>query len=337
MGGHMKQILVTGGMGYIGSHTCVMLLNDGYEVVIVDNLYNSEMDVLTSIELLTGKKPKFVKCDVTDMDALEDVFKQFSFEAVIHFAGMKAVGESVSKPIMYYDNNLCGTINLLKCMALYKCKNLVFSSSATVYGDQPSPMIETYQRFTTNPYGATKRQIEEILEDVSKADSEWSIHTLRYFNPVGAHPSGLLGENPKGIPNNLVPYIAKTAIGELEVINVFGDDYDTHDGTGVRDYIHVMDLAEGHLKSLVQVFKSKGLEAINLGTGKGSSVLEMIQAFEKASDKKINYRIVERRPGDVATCFADVSKARDLLGWSAKYSIDDMCRDHWNYQVKHQS
>jgi len=329
------NILVTGGTGYIGSHTVVVLQEAGFQVIIVDNLSNSSIETLDKIKEITGIAPIFYQVDVCNESELKEVFNKHQIDAVIHFAGLKAVGESVEKPLLYYRNNLIGTLNLLQCMQEVGCKKLVFSSSATVYGDTISPMKEKFKRATTNPYGATKRQIEEILEDVSKSDSEWAITNLRYFNPVGAHPSGLIGETPNGIPNNLVPYIAKVATGELEYLKVFGGDYVTKDGTGVRDYIHVMDLVEGHLSALEYIVNNKGVHKINLGTGNGYSVLEMLTAFGKACGKEIPYKIVDRRPGDIAICYADAKKAKEVLNWSASRDINQMCIDHWNYQKNH--
>lgn len=328
------NILVTGGTGYIGSHAVVVLMQAGYQVIVVDNLSNSSIETLDQIKEITGTTPSFYQIDICNEQALKEVFQKHQIDAVIHFAGLKAVGESVEKPLLYYRNNLTGTLNLLACMQEYGCKKLVFSSSATVYGDTISPMKEEYVRSTTNPYGATKRQIEEILEDLAKSDSEWSIASLRYFNPVGAHPCGLIGENPNGIPNNLVPFIAKVASGQLEYLKVFGGDYVTKDGTGVRDYIHVVDLVEGHLSALEYIVNHNGIQMINLGTGNGYSVLEMIKAFGEACGKEIPYKIVDRRPGDIAICYADSEKAKEILNWSASRDLSQMCADHWNYQIK---
>jgi UDP-glucose 4-epimerase len=326
-------ILVTGGAGYIGSHTCVELLNNGYEIVIVDNLSNSKPGALTRIEELTGKTFKFYQVDLLDQEELEKVFAENEITAVIHFAGLKAVGESVSIPLRYYHNNITGTLILCELMSKYYVKNLVFSSSATVYGmPEKMPISEDAPLSATNPYGRTKLMIEEILRDLYVADKEWSIALLRYFNPVGAHVSGRIGEDPSGIPNNLMPYITQVAIGKLEKLQVFGNDYPTVDGTGVRDYIHVVDLAKGHLKALEQVVRDQGVEAYNLGTGVGYSVLQMVEAFEKASEKKVPYQIVDRRPGDVAICYADPEKAKAKLGWTAEKGIDEMCRDSWRWQ-----
>ena len=331
------KVLVTGGTGYIGSHTCVELLNNGYEVIIIDNLVNSKKDVVDKIESITGKKVKFYENDVCDKEALRRVFKENkNIEAVLHFAGLKAVGESVSKPIMYYENNLISTLSLVEVMNEFNCKNIVFSSSATVYGDpEVLPITEDLPvGGTTNPYGTTKYFIERILEDVCVSDPDFSVVLLRYFNPIGAHESGLIGENPNGIPNNLMPYIIKVATGELPILSVFGDDYDTPDGTGVRDYIHVVDLAKGHICALAKALKSKGTNIYNLGTGHGYSVLDLINNFEKVNNIKINYKIVERRPGDIATCYADPSKAEKELGWKATHDIEDMCRDAYNFIKK---
>ncbi len=326
------NILITGGTGYIGSHTAVVMQEAGYHVIIADNLSNSSLDTLDNIKAITGIKPTFYQIDVCNEGELSKVFDQHKIDAVIHFAGLKAVGESVEKPLMYFRNNIIGTLNLLQCMQNAGCKRLVFSSSATVYGDNVSPMNEEFKRHTTNPYGATKRQIEEILEDISKSDPEWAIALLRYFNPVGAHQSGLIGENPNGIPNNLVPYIAKVADGDLEYLKVFGDDYVTKDGTGIRDYIHVMDLAEGHLSALEYLSNNQGTHAFNLGTGIGYSVLEMVKTFSEACGVDIPYKITPRRPGDIAVCYADVTKAEKYLGWTASRDLKQMCADHWNYQ-----
>ena len=327
------KILVTGGTGYIGSHTCVELIQNNHEVVIVDNLYNSKKDVLDKIEKITGVKPKFYEIDILDSNKLEDVFKENEFDAVIHFAGYKAVGESVSIPLTYYKNNIAGSINLYELMNKYNVKNLVFSSSATVYGDDfEVPFKEEYGLgTTTNPYGTTKKMNEMILTDLCKANANMSTVLLRYFNPIGAHESGLIGEIPNGIPNNLVPYIAQTAIGQREYLKVFGDDYDTIDGTGVRDYIHVVDLAMAHVLAIEYAAKHNGCEVINIGTGKGYSVLEVLHAYEKACGHQIAYKIVERRQGDIATCYADTKKAKDLLGFEAKFDIDRMCQDSYRF------
>ena len=327
-------VLITGGAGYIGSHTTIELLNAGYEVVIVDNLSNSSEIVLERVEEITGKKVKFYKLDLLDEENLEKVFKENKLEAAIHFAGLKAVGESVEKPLEYYHNNLTSTLVLLKLMKKYDVKNFVFSSSATVYGDSKEvPFKESSPlQHATNPYGNTKAIIEDILRDLYKSDNTWNIAILRYFNPIGAHESGKIGENPKGIPNNLMPYITKVAVGKLEKLRIFGDDYDTPDGTGVRDYIHVVDLAKGHVKALDKLKTNSGLVTYNLGTGKGVSVLDMVKAFSKACGKDIPYEIVARRAGDIATCYADASKANEELGWKAEKNLDDMCEDSWRWQ-----
>lgn len=328
------SILVTGGAGYIGSHTCVELLNAGKDVIVLDNLINSKEEVLNRIKKITGKYVKFYKADLLDRQAVKKVFEENKIDSVIHFAALKAVGESVAKPIEYYSNNLTGTLILIDEMRKHNVKKIVFSSSATVYGDPAKlPITEDMPLSTTNPYGTTKLFIEQILKDVYKSDNEWSISILRYFNPIGAHESGLIGEDPQGIPNNLIPYIARVAIGKLEKLSVYGNDYNTHDGTGVRDYIHVVDLAKGHLKALDMLDKKgSGVYVHNLGTGIGYSVLDVVKAFEKASGKKVNYQIVARRPGDIASCYADPSKAEKELGWKAEKSIDDMCKDTWRFQ-----
>ncbi|MDY5910516.1 MAG: UDP-glucose 4-epimerase GalE [Inconstantimicrobium porci] len=327
-------VLITGGAGYIGSHTTIEVLNAGYEVVIVDNLSNSSEIVLDRVEEITGKKVKFYKLDLLDEENVEKVFKENKIEAAIHFAGLKAVGESVEKPLEYYHNNLTSTLVLLKLMKKYDVKNFVFSSSATVYGDSKEvPFKESSPlQHATNPYGNTKAIIEDILRDLYKSDNTWNIAILRYFNPIGAHESGKIGENPKGIPNNLMPYITKVAVGKLEKLRIFGDDYDTPDGTGVRDYIHVVDLAKGHVKALDKLNTNSGLVTYNLGTGNGVSVLDMVKAFSKACGKDIPYEIVARRPGDIATCYADATKANEELGWKAEKNLDDMCADSWNWQ-----
>ncbi len=332
------RILVTGGTGYIGSHTCVELITKGHEVVIVDNLYNSNIDVLDKIEAITGVKPKFYEVDILDKEGLDRVFKENDFDAIIHFAGYKAVGESCVIPLTYYKNNISGSINLYECMAAHHVDNIVFSSSATVYGDNfEVPFKEEYgQGDTTNPYGTTKKFNEIILEDFCKANKDISAVSLRYFNPIGAHPSGLLGEDPKGIPNNLVPYIAKVATGELDHLNVFGDDYDTIDGTGVRDYIHVVDLAKAHVKAIEYAQRHKGAEVINVGSGKGYSVLEVLHAYEKACGKKLAYEVKDRRPGDIAVSYADTKKAKELLDFEVELDIEDMCRDSYNFMIKSQ-
>ena len=327
------KILVTGGAGYIGSHTCVELLNAGYEVVIVDNFSNSKPVVLERIREITGKDFSFYEIDITDKEAFRKVFEEHKLDAAIHFAGYKAVGESVSIPLMYYRNNLVSTFALCELMSEYNVKKLVFSSSATVYGvPKTVPIRENFPLSTTNPYGATKLMIEGILRDLYTSDNDWSIALLRYFNPIGAHKSGRIGEDPNGIPNNLMPYISQVAIGKRECLSVFGDDYDTIDGTGVRDYIHVVDLAQGHLKAVEKVMSDKGVDAYNLGTGNGYSVLQMVKAFEKASGRTVNYKIAPRRSGDVAECFADPAYAKEKLGWSAVYELDTMCEDAWRWQ-----
>lgn len=327
------QILVTGGTGYIGSHTCVELLNRNFEVVIIDNLSNSKREVVDKIEKITNKKVKFYEGDVADNSLVNKIFSENKIDAVIHFAGYKAVGESVKYPLMYYHNNLETTLNLLEVMNKFNCKTFIFSSSATVYGKPKElPIKETSELHTTNPYGTTKLMIETILKDLSLSDPDWCITVLRYFNPVGAHESGLIGEEPKGIPNNLMPYIVRVAAGKLEQLSVFGNDYNTHDGTGVRDYIHVVDLAKGHIKALEKLEKeNEGLYIYNLGTGTGYSVLDMVKSFENATGQKVNYKIVDRRPGDIAECYADPKKAKEELEWEAEKNLEDMCVDSWNY------
>jgi len=326
-------ILTTGGAGYIGSHTCIELVNAGYDVVVVDNLDNSSEKSLDRVEKIVGKKIKFYKEDVRDKEALRKIFRENDIEAVIHFAGLKAVGESVAKPIEYYDNNLISTLVLLEVMREFNCKRLVFSSSATVYGvAKEMPLTEDMPLGAINPYGRTKLFIEEMLRDVYVSDKEWSIALLRYFNPIGAHISGTIGEDPKGIPNNLMPYIAQVAVGRLEKLHVFGNDYNTVDGTGVRDYIHVVDLAGGHVKAVEWTGKSTGCEAINLGTGNGISVLQLRDAFQKASGVEVPYVIDPRRPGDPDEVYANATKAKELLGWEAKKNVDDMCQDSWRWQ-----
>lgn len=329
-------ILVTGGAGYIGSHTCVELLNAGYDVVIIDNLYNSNQKAVDRIEEITGKKVKFYPDDMMDRAAVKRVFDENQIDAVIHFAGLKAVGESVHKPIEYYRTNIGSTLNLTDEMRAHGCKNIIFSSSATVYGDPAEiPITENCPKGTcTNPYGWTKWMQEQILTDIHTADPEWNVILLRYFNPIGAHKSGLIGEDPKGIPNNLLPYVAQVAIGKLPEINVFGNDYDTPDGTGVRDYIHVVDLARGHVKAIERFAKKDGVFICNLGTGHGYSVLDVIHAFENACGKELPYVIRERRPGDIATCYSSPAKAEKELGWTAEFDLEDMCRDSWNWQQK---
>lgn len=326
-------ILVTGGAGYIGSHTVIELLNEGREVVIVDDYSNSKPEVLNRIKELLGKDFVFHEVDITDKDALKEVFKQHDLEAVIHFAGYKAVGESVAKPLMYYRNNLNSTIVLMELMNEFDVKNMVFSSSATVYGmNNEAPFTEDMPLSTTNPYGTTKLFIEQFIQDQVAADPSWSAALLRYFNPIGAHKSGRIGEDPNDIPNNLMPYITQVAVGKLEKLSVYGDDYDTPDGTGLRDYIHVVDLAKGHIKALESVLETRGVEAYNLGTGVGYSVLDVVKAFEAANNVEIPYQIVDRRPGDIGTSYADATKAHKVLGWTAELGIEDMCRDSWNWQ-----
>ncbi|MBE6707748.1 MAG: UDP-glucose 4-epimerase GalE [Ruminococcaceae bacterium] len=328
-------ILVTGGTGFIGSHTVVELIKDGREVVILDNLLNSKECVLDRIETITGTRPKFYKVDLLDLEATQRVFDENKIDSVIHFAGLKAVGESVEKPLYYYHNNLTGTFNLCRAMLDHDCKMIVFSSSATVYGNPKSvPIMEDFPLSTTNPYGETKLMIERILADICHANPDWSVSILRYFNPIGAHESGLIGEDPRGIPNNLLPYISKVAAGKLECLSVFGNDYNTHDGTGVRDYIHVVDLADAHLKALDLAATRKGIDYFNIGTGTGYSVLDVIGAFENATGLKVNYKIVDRRPGDIDECYADPAKAKNLLGWTAKRGIKEMCEDLAHWQAK---
>jgi UDP-glucose 4-epimerase len=327
------NVLVTGGAGYIGSHTCVELLNAGFDVIVVDNLVNSKEEALKRVQELTGKSLTFYKTDLRNKKALDDVFTKHEIDAVIHFAGLKSVGESVEIPLKYYHNNITGTLMLCEIMKEHNVKKMVFSSSSTVYGDPHTvPIKEDFPLHATNPYGRTKLMIEEILRDIHIADHDWSIALLRYFNPVGAHDSGRIGEDPNGIPNNLLPYISQVAVGKLQKLSVFGDDYPTHDGTGVRDYIHVVDLAVGHLKALEKIDTTNGVLTYNLGTGKGNSVLDVVKAFEKASGKKIPYQIVDRRPGDIAKCFADPTKAIKELGWKAEKDIDDMCKSTWRWQ-----
>lgn len=330
------SVLVTGGMGFIGSHTVVELLNSGEDAIIVDNLSNSKKETLDAIKKITNKVPKFYNVDIRNKESLDNVFKENKdINAVIHFAALKAVGESVEKPIEYYDNNILGTIALLDVMRNNNVKKIIFSSSATVYGSPKTvPIKEDFPKSATNPYGQTKVMVEQILSDVYTSDNEWSIILLRYFNPIGAHESGLIGESPNGIPNNLMPYINQVALGKLDHLRVFGDDYKTPDGTGVRDYIHVVDLAKGHVNALNRANKMTGVESYNLGTGKGYSVLEIIKNFEKATGQKIKYEIVERRAGDIAECYADPSKAREMLGWTAEKDLEQMCKDSWNFTSK---
>lgn len=329
------KILVTGGAGYIGSHTCVELLNEGYEVVVVDNLYNSNQKALERVREITGRELTFYQADILDRDALEKIFRQEKdIKAVIHFAGYKAVGESVEKPIEYYYNNIAGTLILCDVMRKHGVKNIIFSSSATVYGDPVQIPIteECPKQNPTNPYGQTKTMLEQVLMDIHTSDPEWNVILLRYFNPIGAHQSGLIGEDPKGIPNNLLPYIAQVAIGKHPYVRVFGNDYDTPDGTGVRDYIHVVDLARGHVKAIEKFVENKGVLIYNLGTGNGYSVLQVIQAFSKACGKEIPYQIMERRAGDIATSYCSSKKAKEELGWEAEYGIEEMCADSWRWQ-----
>ncbi len=326
------KLLITGGAGYIGSHTCVELLKEGYDITVVDNLANSKEEALNRVREITGKDFTFYKADLVCREELEEVFEKERPDGVIHFAGLKAVGESVAKPLEYYHNNLVGTINLLELMRKYDCKRMVFSSSATVYGDPVSvPITENFPLSVTNPYGRTKLMIEDILRDLYRSDDTWSLVILRYFNPVGAHESGRIGEDPAGIPNNLMPYISQVAAGKLSRLRVFGNDYPTPDGTGVRDYIHVVDLAKGHIASL-QKLSTNGIYTYNLGTGKGYSVLDAVKAFEEANGLEIPYDIVERRPGDIAECYADPAIAEKELGWRAEKELVDMCRDTWNWQ-----
>ena len=327
------KILVTGGAGYIGSHTCIELIESGYEVVVVDNLCNSSLESLKRVEKLTDSDIPFHKVDVRDKQALTHVFEQYSIDGVIHFAGLKAVGESVQKPIEYYDTNVGGTFILADVMREFDCKTFIFSSSATVYGDPHTvPIKEDFPLSVTNPYGRSKLMIEEFLQDVFVADDSWHIALLRYFNPMGAHKSGLIGEDPNDTPNNLIPYISQVAVGKLERLSVFGGDYDTPDGTGVRDYIHVVDLAKGHVKALQALKDKSQILIVNLGTGNGYSVLDMVKAFEKASGKNIPYKIVDRRSGDIATCYADPVYAEERLGWKAECELDEMCEDTWRWQ-----
>lgn len=326
-------ILVTGAAGYIGSHTCVELLNTGYDIVVIDNFSNSKPESLKRVKEITGKEFKVYTVNLLNRKELEKIFEENRIEAVIHFAGLKAVGESTKIPIKYYHNNITGTLNLCEVMSKYKVKKMVFSSSATVYGiPETVPISEDFPLNATNPYGRTKLMIEDIMRDIYKSDNDWSIALLRYFNPIGAHWSARIGEDPNGVPNNLMPYITQVAVGKLKELEIFGNDYPTTDGTGIRDYIHVVDLALGHLKALEKVLSTVGVDAYNLGTGRGYTVLEMVRAFEKASGKKIPYTVVNRRPGDVAICFADPSKAKQDLGWVASRGIEEMCLDSWRWQ-----
>ncbi len=331
----MGKVLVTGGTGFIGSHTTLELVNAGFDVVVMDNLSNSKMEALKRVESLTGKQIPFRKTDLLDIEGLQNLFDEFDIESVIHFAGLKAVGESVEKPLLYYQNNVIGTLNLCRVMDEYNVKNMVFSSSATVYGNpSESPLVEESSISATNPYGQTKLTIEYILRDLYQSDETWNIALLRYFNPVGAHKSGEIGEDPSGIPNNLMPYVTQVAVGKLKELTVFGGDYPTEDGTGVRDYIHVVDLAIGHIKALEKLDENPGVITYNLGTGVGSSVLDIVHAFEKATGKKIPYTISDRRPGDAAVCFASTKKAENELNWKTEKNLEDMCKDSWNWQSK---
>lgn len=328
-----KNILVTGGAGYIGSHTCLELLEAGYEVVVVDNLVNSQKESLRRVEELTGKSITFYEADLRDHAGLKQIFQENAIDSVIHFAGLKAVGESVSQPLRYYENNINGTLVLCRVMAEHNVKNIVFSSSATVYGDPATvPITEDFPLSATNPYGNSKLFIEHILKDLNTSDSSWNVALLRYFNPVGAHASGRIGESPNDIPNNLMPYVAQVAVGKLKELSVFGNDYPTPDGTGVRDYIHVVDLALGHIKAIEKLSENPGVVIYNLGTGRGFSVLDMVKAFELASGREVPYRIVDRRPGDIAICYADPAKAKRELDWEAERGIEEMCRDAWRWQ-----
>lgn len=328
----MKNILVTGGAGFIGSHTCVELLSCDYNIIVMDNFVNSKPECLEKIRQITNKNFKFYEIDMLNYDGVCSIFEQNKVDAVIHFAGLKAVGESVSMPLEYYHNNITGTLNIVRAMKEYECKNMVFSSSATVYGmNNPIPFKEDFPTSATNPYGYTKVMIEQILIDLCSAFSDWSVMLLRYFNPIGAHKSGLIGENPNGIPNNLMPYISQVATGKLKNLNIYGNDYDTPDGTGVRDYVHVVDLAKGHIAALKYVLSHTGSQAVNLGTGKGSSVLDVVNAFQKASSVTIQTEIVSRRAGDIASFYADVTKAKALLNWCAEADLFEMCSDSWNF------
>ena len=328
------SILITGGCGYIGSHTCIELLKKNHDIVVLDNFYNSDIEALNRVHELSGKEFPFYECDIRDAEGLRKIFREHTIDTVIHFAGLKAVGESVAKPLEYFDNNVNGTLVLCDVMREFGCKRMVFSSSATVYGmNNPSPLVETMPvGAVTNPYGRTKFMIECILQDLVVSDPEWSVVLLRYFNPIGAHESGRIGEDPNGIPNNLMPYVTQVAIGKRPQLAVFGDDYDTHDGTGVRDFIHVVDLACGHVCAVDYAREHTGIEAVNLGTGTGYSVLDLVNAFERVNGVKVPYVISPRRPGDIGTCYSDPTKAKVLLGWEAKFGLEDMCRDAWKWQ-----
>ncbi len=328
------SILITGGCGYIGSHTCIELLSSGHDIVVLDNFYNSDMEALNRVKELSGKDFPFYECDIRDAEGLRRIFRENRIDVVIHFAGLKAVGESVEKPLEYFDNNVNGTLVLCSVMREFGCKRMVFSSSATVYGmNNPSPLNETMEvGAVTNPYGRTKFMIECILQDLCVSDPEWSVVLLRYFNPIGAHKSGRIGEDPSGIPNNLMPYVTQVAVGKREKLSVFGNDYDTPDGTGVRDYIHVVDLARGHVCAVNYALKTTGIEAVNLGTGTGYSVLDLVNTLKKVNNIDVPYVIVDRRPGDIGTCYSNPAKAKELLGWEAEYGLEDMCRDAWRWQ-----
>ncbi len=328
------SILITGGCGYIGSHTCIELLASGHDIVVLDNFYNSDIEALNRVKELSGKDFPFYECDIRDAEGLRRIFRENNIDVVIHFAGLKAVGESVEKPLEYFDNNVNGTLVLCSVMREFGCKRMVFSSSATVYGmNNPSPLNETMEvGAVTNPYGRTKFMIECILQDLCVSDPEWSVVLLRYFNPIGAHKSGRIGEDPSGIPNNLMPYVTQVAVGKREKLSVFGNDYDTPDGTGVRDYIHVVDLARGHVCAVNYALKTTGIEAVNLGTGTGYSVLDLVNTFKKVNNIDVPYAIVDRRPGDIGTCYSNPAKAKELLGWEAEYGLEDMCRDAWRWQ-----
>jgi len=329
------KVLVTGGAGYIGSHTVLLLLEAGYEVIVLDNFSNASAESIHRVEVLTGKSVILIKGDIRIKEDLEKIFDMHTIDAVIHFAGLKAVGESVEEPLRYYENNVYGTVVLCEVMAEYGCKSIIFSSSATVYGEPHTvPIKEEFPLSATNPYGRSKLMVEEILRDLYVSDPAWKVVLLRYFNPVGAHPSGFIGEDPNGIPNNLMPFIAQTAVGKRETLRIFGDDYPTHDGTGVRDYIHVMDLAQGHIKALEKMVSVTGVLTVNLGTGEGYSVLDMVKAFEQASGRTVPYEIAPRRSGDIAACYADPSYAREVLGWEAEKGIDEMCADAWRWQYQ---